>query len=292
VSELPPRDRWADWLLRGRYLGADERVARAQDRLLERVRDRVIRGAKIRGGNVVLDVGSGTGLLALAARRKAGPEGLTVASDISTDALLAGVPRAASHVPTGRLVAVGADQRRLPFADFSFDVVMTRSVLIYVPGKREAVGELHRVLRAGGRVSMFEPINTEYVREGTWPGELDLSELQPAHDEVTRRWEAEGGADDTLTDFDEKDLASFFLEAGFRDVALSYEWSVNTKRLSRGEAVWLVQVRPNPNSSSYAETARDVLGEDAAEYLGRYLDLLVSKPLRTKQAVAYVTAKK
>jgi arsenite methyltransferase len=259
---------------------------------LERVRDRVIRGAKIRGGNVVLDVGSGTGLLALAARRKAGPEGLIVASDISTDALLAGVPRAASHVPTGRLVAVGADQRRLPFADSSFDVVMTRSVLIYVPEKREAVGELHRVLRAGGRVSMFEPINTEYVREGTWPGELDLSELQPAHDEVTRRWEAEDGADDTLTDFDEKDLASFFLEAGFRDVALSYEWSVNTKRLSRGEAVWLVQVRPNPNSSSYAETAREVLGEDAAEYLGRYLDLLVSKPLRTKQAVAYVTAKR
>jgi hypothetical protein len=109
---------------------------------------------------------------------------------------------------------------------------------------------------------------------------------------VTRRWEAEDGADDTLTDFDEKDLASFFLEAGFRDVALSYEWSVNTRRLSRGEAVWLVQVRPNPNSSSYAETARDVLGEDATEYLGRYLDLLMSKPLRAKQAVAYVTAKR
>lgn len=292
MSELPPRDRWADWLLRGRYLGADERVARAQDRRLERVRDRVIRGARIRGGNVVLDVGSGTGLLALAARRKAGPEGLIVASDISTDALRVGMLPTASHEMTGRVIAVGADQRRLPFADSSFDVVMTRSVLIYVREKRDAVGELHRVLRRGGRVSMFEPINTEYVREGTWPGELDLSGLQAAHDEVMRRWEAEDGADETLTDFDERDLAGFFVDAGFRDVALSYEWSVNTKRLSRREAAWLVQVKPNPNSSSYAETARDVLGEQAEAYLSRYLDLLVSKPLRTKLAVAYVTAKR
>jgi arsenite methyltransferase len=257
---------------------------------LERVRDRVIRGAKIRGGNVVLDVGSGTGLLALAARRKAGPEGLTVASDISTDALLAGVPRAASHVPTGRLVAVGADQRRLPFADSSFDVVMTRSVLIYVREKRHTVGELLRILRPGGRVSMFEPINTEYVPAGTWPDDLDVSDLQPAYDEVARRWNQEVGESDTLTDFDERDLGRFFVEAGFRDVALSYEWNVTTKRLPRREAAWIVHVRPNPNCSSYAETARQVLGPEGDAYLSRYVDLLVSKPLRAKEAAAYLTA--
>ena len=36
---------------------------------------------------------------------------------------------------------------------------MTRSVLIYVDDKRASFAALHRVLRPGGRVSMFEPIN-------------------------------------------------------------------------------------------------------------------------------------
>ena len=43
--------------------------------------------------------------------------------------------------------------------DESVDVVTTRSVLVYVAAKQEAFREFYRVLRAGGRLSIFEPIN-------------------------------------------------------------------------------------------------------------------------------------
>jgi len=44
-------------------------------------------------------------------------------------------------------------------ADESVDVATTRSVLIYIAEKAAAFAAMHRVLRAGGRISLFEPIN-------------------------------------------------------------------------------------------------------------------------------------
>ena len=46
-----------------------------------------------------------------------------------------------------------------PVEDESVDAVTTRSVLIYVDRKDDAFSEFHRVLRSGGRLSIFEPIN-------------------------------------------------------------------------------------------------------------------------------------
>ncbi|WP_348240817.1 methyltransferase domain-containing protein, partial [Salmonella enterica] len=48
-------------------------------------------------------------------------------------------------------------------ADSSVDVVTTRSVLIYVDDKAAAFAAFHRVLKPGGRVSLFEPINRRYA---------------------------------------------------------------------------------------------------------------------------------
>lgn len=46
-----------------------------------------------------------------------------------------------------------------PIPDASVDVVTTWSVLIYVADKRRAFAEFFRVLKPGGRASLFEPIN-------------------------------------------------------------------------------------------------------------------------------------
>ena len=52
-------------------------------------------------------------------------------------------------------------------ADASVDVVTTRSVLIYVKDKAAALQAFYRVLRPGGRISVFEPINV--LMRDTWP---------------------------------------------------------------------------------------------------------------------------
>jgi SAM-dependent methyltransferase len=50
-----------------------------------------------------------------------------------------------------------AEAEHLPFADASFDVVLMRDILHHVRDRARALGEAHRVLRAGGRITVIEP---------------------------------------------------------------------------------------------------------------------------------------
>ena len=118
---------------------------------LERTRDRVLDGASISPGDAVLDLGAGTGLLALGAVTRVGEDGDVYALDPSVDAL-AELRRAADAPQLWYLIG---DAEVLPLPDACVDVAVTRSVLIYLAAVEQAVGELRRVVRPGGRVSFF-----------------------------------------------------------------------------------------------------------------------------------------
>jgi SAM-dependent methyltransferase len=122
---------------------------------LERTRDRVLEGARIAPGDVVLDIGAGTGLLALGAVARTGDDGDVFAVDVSVDALDE-LRRCAGASTLWYLLG---EAEVLPVPDAFVDVALTRSVLIYVADIEEAVRELRRVLRSGGRISLFEPLN-------------------------------------------------------------------------------------------------------------------------------------
>ena len=79
-------DRWSRWLLEHRFGGDAAQRERVLPKLLE-FRDRVLAAAKIRPGDVVLDVGCGDGLLGMGALDAVGESGQVVFSDISSDLL-------------------------------------------------------------------------------------------------------------------------------------------------------------------------------------------------------------
>jgi SAM-dependent methyltransferase len=179
----------------------------------------------------------------------------------------------------------------LPVADGSFDAVFTRSVLIYVADKAAAVRELHRVLRSGGRASIFEPINEVSLPYG-WGGGRDLAALQPEHDRITAYLLSQSIFKDVMAGFDERDLVRWFVEAGFSGVGLRYEQTYQHGPARRTPAALaaLLSARPNPATPSYEEGARAVLGEAADGYLVRYVDLLRAQAGTWMSGSAYVSA--
>ena len=82
----PVRDRWAEWLLERRHGGDPEDLKSTLDSLIP-VRDRVLRNAALTGGEILLDVGAGDGLVAFGALEIVGEGGRVHFSDISQDLL-------------------------------------------------------------------------------------------------------------------------------------------------------------------------------------------------------------
>ena len=208
-----------------------------------------------------------------------------IALDGSPDALVECQRR---RRPGDPLREVVGDAVSLPLPDKCVHAVVARSVLIYVVDKARAATEFHRVLRPGGRVSIFEPINIQYE----WFTDVDLSDLEPARSHVLERWHSGGDPGRAMRGFDERDLMQHFAEAGFDSVELTHEVSRRRTRARSQEVAAFLTVRPNPNMVSYEEAARDMLGVDADEHLAALAAALTSRPSTSVRADAFLRCRR
>jgi len=121
-----------------------------------------------RGDEVVLDIGCGRGLATIAAAQRM-QSGRVVGIDLWRGSDLAGnTPEAARA--NAMLAGVGTrisietgDATALPFADATFDVVVSTTVLHNIPsaaGRCQAIKEALRVLRPGGTLLIFDILYT------------------------------------------------------------------------------------------------------------------------------------
>ena len=110
--------------------------------------------ARVRPGERVLDVASGSADLALALARRAGSGGQVVVTDINGRMLARGRDRL---LDSGCLApAVQCDAERLPFASAWFDCVTVGFGLRNMTRKDVALAEMTRVLKPGGRLLVLE----------------------------------------------------------------------------------------------------------------------------------------
>lgn len=115
-------------------------------------RESMLRFARLQPGETVLDVGCGTGSLAIAAKRQVGRAGKVYGLDASPE-MIARAENKARKAGVD-LKFQNALAQSLPFTNARFDVVLTTLMLHHLPRKarQELAHEVRRVLRPGGRV--------------------------------------------------------------------------------------------------------------------------------------------
>ena len=114
----------------------------------------------LRPGDMFLDAGAGFGRHAFeAARQGATVYALDYAADevVGTRATFGGMIHANEIPPTSYGGVLRGDATKLPFADNTFDCVVTSEVLEHLQDDVTAISELHRVLKPGGSLGVTVP---------------------------------------------------------------------------------------------------------------------------------------
>ena len=158
-------------------------------------------------GRCVLDLATGTGVVAQLLADQVGPEGRVIGTDINGEMLSIAKKRCAGSTPAVSFIESPAHP--LELSSDAVDVVVCQQGFQFFPDRRAAAGEMYRVLRKGGRViaSTWRPV-TECELFGT----------------ICRALRAIGEeeiADMMRVPFDfmpESELASHFRSAGFASV--------------------------------------------------------------------------
>jgi SAM-dependent methyltransferase len=108
--------------------------------------------AELEPGASVLDVGGGYGEPSLTAARAVGPQGRVVCTDISPEMLAVARDRVADS-GLANIELVTRDAEELEFDDESFDAVLSRATLMFLPDVAGTLKRLHGFLRSGGRLA-------------------------------------------------------------------------------------------------------------------------------------------
>ena len=104
-------------------------------------------------GERVLDIGCGPGFFVAELLEEVGPDGHVTGVDASPAMLALAARRCAGRAGAG---FVAADVRSLPVAGAAFDAALCVQVLEYVPDATAALAGMHRVLRPGGRIVIWD----------------------------------------------------------------------------------------------------------------------------------------
>ena len=174
--------------------------------------DRLLDLAELKGGERLLDVACGTGIVARRGGSRVGPDAQIVGVDLN-DGMLA----VARRVSSGLRPAIEwrrGDAAALPLPDAAFDLVTCQQALQFFADRPRALSEMRRVLAPGGRaaIAVLRPIRFTPVYE-------------PMAQALERHAGAQAGAmmRSPFPDWQREQFRTIVAEGGFEQVRISVD---------------------------------------------------------------------
>ncbi len=205
---------WTQWLMETRFAFLTPQMKQQTMNWLQVVRDNVLLRANIKEGETVLDIGTGTGLLAFKALEQLNGTGMMIFSDKFKDCLDSCEEFLKSQGITNGYKMLNSPAEQLDLPNDFVDKAMCRSVLVHIVDKQPAFNEIFRVLKKGGRFCCFEPIirsNTRYWELTTPENIRNYEKFKNAENEFM------SDMNDAMCNFDENSIAKNLEIAGFSD---------------------------------------------------------------------------
>lgn len=162
--------------------------------------------AKIKEGDIVVDLGSGAGNDAFVARKLTGENGKVIGVDF-TEAMIAKARQNAEKLGFNNVEFRQGDIEDIPITSNAANVIVSNCVLNLVPNKHKVFSEVYRVLKPGGHFSI-----SDIVLEGELPAKWkEVAELYAG---------CVSGA------IQKKDYLSIIDEAGFKNITLQKDKAI------------------------------------------------------------------
>ena len=163
--------------------------------------------AKIKEGDIVIDLGSGAGNDCFVARKETGPTGKVIGIDF-TDAMINKARLNAEKIGYANVEFRQGDIEQMPVSDNIADVIVSNCVLNLVPNKYNVIKEIYRVLKPGAHFSI-----SDVVLVGNLP-----SALQEA---------AEMYAGCVSGAIEKQDYLDMIKENGFKNITIQKEKAIH-----------------------------------------------------------------
>jgi len=305
---------WTEWLKNSRFSYMTEEQKQQTLLWLSQVRDKVLDRANLKSDDVIIDIGTGSGLLAFGAYERlkemnggrmssthrsgeaesSGLHSRSAGRVIASDAFKDCVEECLNFAKTCGLenkmdfIQTDASDTKLP--ENSMDVVVLRSVLVHILDKSKTIKEFFRILKQGGRISIFEPIirkNTKFYELMTPENYSNYQALKEAEDKMV------ADENDPLMNFDEDSLKKDFEEAGFKNIDIEIVMQTSIYQVSKEMIEPWFNTPPSPGKPTVKEKYLQSFSEtEVNEFIEKLKQDLDGKTITINSPTAYISAEK
>lgn len=280
---------WFQWLNETRFSALTEVEKINLNNSLNFIRDNIISlFSSIESDNIIIDIGTGTGLIGFGLLEKVSNQGVVIFSDISKECLEFCQQKQKEYFPDKNAEFLYTSCEEIALSDCSVDKATMRSVLCHIVDKQNTINEIYRILKPNGEFVAFEPLLGTNIRYHELTNGCNIEKYEEFK---TVENEIMSDKSNSLTNFDAESLKQNFEIAGFSKTEITVQNCDSSYVVTKGMVEKWFNAQQAPNLPSMKDRFLKYFDKTTVEkYMLDLQNALINKQLTTRVQIAWIKA--